>query len=98
MRKRGEIDIFLVQHSAMPHTSSATTDAVACLGFTIQPHPALSRSQLFSVVAKTEKDLSGQILFLIKKSRLQYASGFRRKRKTKLKDGIQKLTKVAEVY
>jgi len=37
---RAEIYIILEQHSAKPHTSSAITDAVARLGFTIQPYPA----------------------------------------------------------
>jgi hypothetical protein len=51
MRKRAEIDIFLEQHSAMPHTSSATTDAIARLGLQsthIQPIPITSLLAIFT--------------------------------------------------
>jgi hypothetical protein len=43
MRKQAENDDILLQHdNAKLHTSAATTDATAHLGFTVLPHPAYS--------------------------------------------------------
>lgn len=69
MRKRSEIDIFLEQHSAMPHTSSATTDAVARLGFTIHPHPAYTHylaPSNFHLFLKLKKTSVAKLYFLLR--------------------------------
>jgi hypothetical protein len=55
MREGAEIDdIWLQQDNARPHTSATTTDAIACLGFTVLPHPAYSLDEQFPLVPQTE--------------------------------------------
>jgi len=47
----------------MPHISAATTDAIACLGVTVLPHPAYSPDLTpsnFHPFPKPKEDLRGQ--------------------------------------
>jgi hypothetical protein len=63
-RKGAEIDdILLEQDSARPCTSAATTDAIACLEFTLLPYPAYSlylAPTNFHLFPKLKEDLRGQ--------------------------------------
>jgi hypothetical protein len=61
MRKGAEIDDILLQHNnAKPHTTAATTDGTAHLGFTVLPHlansPDLSPRD-FHLLPKLKEDL-----------------------------------------
>lgn len=93
-RKGAEIYyIFLQQDNARPQTSAATTATIASLGFTgyhIQPTSWISLLVISSCSPNWSKISGDKTSVLMKKSQLQYASGFGRKEKT-LKDGIQKL-------
>jgi hypothetical protein len=58
MREGVEIDVnWLQQDNAKPHTDAITTDAVACLGFTVLPHPAYSLDEQFPLFPKMKEDL-----------------------------------------
>jgi hypothetical protein len=54
----------LLQHdSAKPHTSAATPDATAHLGFTVPPHPIFSPNLAprdFHLLPKLKEDLRGK--------------------------------------
>jgi len=64
MRNGAEIDDILLQHdNTKPHTSAATTDATAHLGFTVLPHPAYSPDlgpRDFHLLPKLKEGLRGQ--------------------------------------
>jgi hypothetical protein len=63
MRKGAEIDnILLQQDNSRPHTSAATTDVIAHMGFTVLPNPAYSSDlgpSNFQLFPKLKKDLRG---------------------------------------
>jgi hypothetical protein len=65
-RKRAEIDdILLEQDNTSPCTSAATTDAIACLEFTVLPYPAYSLYLApinFHLFPTLKVDLRGQNL------------------------------------
>jgi len=63
VRKGAEIDDLLQQDNSRPHTSAATTDAIACLGFTVLPHPEYSQDLApcdFHLFYKQKKYLGDQ--------------------------------------
>jgi len=64
MRKGAENDDILLQYdNAKPHTTVATIDATAHLGFTVLPHPAYSpylSPRNFHLLLKLKEDLRGQ--------------------------------------
>jgi len=64
MRKAAEnYDILLQYDNAKPHTSAATLDATAHLGFTVLPHPAYSPDlgpRDFHLFSTLKEDLRGQ--------------------------------------
>jgi len=76
------------QDNARPHKSAATTVGTECLGFTVISYPAysldlaLSNFQLFP---KLKETTGIKTSVLMKKSRLQYASGVGRQEKTVLR-------------
>ena len=71
MRKAAEnYDILLQYDNAKPHTSAATLDATAHLGFTVLPHPAYSPDLApsdFQLFSKVKEELRSKISSLIKK-------------------------------
>jgi hypothetical protein len=64
MRKEAENDDILLQNdNVKPHTSVATTDATAHLGFTVLPHPAYSPDlgpRDLHLLPTLKEDLRGQ--------------------------------------
>jgi len=80
MRKGTENDDILLQHdNAKLHTTVATTDATAPLGFTVLPHPVYGPDlgpTDFHLLPKLKEDFRSQTSVLMKKSTLQYTSGF----------------------
>ena len=64
MRKRAENDDILLQHdNAKPHTTVATADATAHLGFTVLPHPVYNPDlgpRDFRLLPKLKEDFRSQ--------------------------------------
>jgi len=85
MRNGVETDAVLLQHhNAKHHTSADTTDAIACLGFTVLPHPVYSPDLApsnFHLLPKQKEDLKSQNLSSNKEVKDAVCQWFRRKRK-----------------
>ena len=85
-RKEAEIYcIFLLQDNVRPQTGAPTTDAIESLGFTgyhIQPTAWISLLAISTCSPNWRKTSGDKASVLLKKSLLQYASGFGRKKKT----------------
>jgi len=84
----------LQQDNARPHTSGATTDAIASLRFTLLPHPVYSpdiTSRDFYFFPKLKEDLRGQNLNSDEEVKVAVHRWFWEKEKDFFKDGIQKL-------
>ena len=84
----------LQQDNARPHTSAATTDAIARLRFTLLPHPAYSlditpRDFFFS--PKLKEDLRGQNFNSDQEVKAAVHLWFWEKEKDFFRDKIQKL-------
>jgi len=80
------------QDNARPHKSTATTVATACLGFTVISYPAYSLDLApsdFHLLPKLKEIMGVKTSVLMKKSRLQYASGFGRQEKTVLRTELK---------
>jgi histone-lysine N-methyltransferase SETMAR len=78
----------------MPHTSAATTDAIARLGLTVLSHPVYSSDLApsnFHLFPKLKDDLRGQNFSSAKEVKVAVRQWFREKEKDFLKNGIQKL-------
>ena len=81
-------DILPQQDNSRPHNSAATTVATAYLGFTVISYPAYSPDLALSdlhLFPKLKETTGVKTSVLMKKSRLQYASGFGRQEKTVLR-------------
>jgi hypothetical protein len=79
MRKEAEIYALVRQDNSRPHTSAATTDAIACLGFIVLPHPDYSQSLAlsdFHLFHKLKNDLRGQTLNSESEVKVQCTSVF----------------------
>jgi histone-lysine N-methyltransferase SETMAR len=84
-RKETETDdILLQQDNAMPHTSAATTDAIARLGLTVLSHPVYSSdlaASNFHLFLKLKDDLRGQNFSSDKEVKVAVSQWFREKEK-----------------
>ena len=81
-------DVLPQQDNSRPHKSATTTDATACLGFTVLPYPTNSpylAPSDFHLFPKLKETSRVKTSVLMKKSRLQSASCFGKQEKTVLR-------------
>jgi histone-lysine N-methyltransferase SETMAR len=94
-RKEAEIDDVLLQKdNTKPHTSAATTDAIARLGLTMLQHPVYSPDLApsnFQLFPKLKDDLRGHNFRSDQEVTAAVRQWFREKEKDFFKNGIQKL-------
>jgi hypothetical protein len=84
----------LQKDKARPHTSAATTDAIARLGLRVLPHPVYSpdlASGNFHLFLKMKEHLRGQNFSSNKEVKAAVRQSFREKEKDFSKKEIQKL-------
>jgi len=80
------------QDNARPHKSAVTTVTTAFLGFTVILYPAYSLDLApsdFHLLPKLKETMGVKTSVLMKKSRLQYASGFGKQAKTVLRTELK---------
>jgi hypothetical protein len=84
MRKGQKLSCLAASRECQATQIAAKTDASAFLGFTVLPHPAYSLDLApsnFHLFPKL-KETTGVKISVLKKLRLQYASGFGREEET----------------
>jgi hypothetical protein len=90
----------LQQDNARPHTSAATTDAIAHLGFTVPPHSAYSPNLTgsnFCLFPKLKEDSRGQN-FSPDEVKAAVRQWVQEKEEDFFNDRIQKLVERWQVY
>jgi len=95
MIKGAETDaVLLQQHNVRQHTSAATTDTTACLGFTMLLHPVYGPDVApsdFHLFPKLKEDLRGQNFSSNKEVKDAVCQWFQEKQKGFFTHEIQKL-------